>query len=113
MVCNQGGIGANPIIPLCFRSSVAEHMTFNHRVDGSNPSVGTMIHKKRAVMFVLLESRTSVNGQVMKQMGRIKLRISLWTRGASGMVLFCVSFSLTKKKEYEKSAKNGSCFREE
>lgn len=65
-------------------------------------------------MFVLLESRTSVNGQDRKQMGRIKLRISLWTRGASGMVLFCVSFSLTKKKEeYEKSAKNGSCFREE
>nr|DAU73171.1 MAG TPA: hypothetical protein [Caudoviricetes sp.] len=31
-------------------------------------------------------------------MGRIKLRISLWTRGASGMVLFCVSFSLTKKR---------------
>ena len=63
MVCNQGGIGATPIIPLCFRSSVAEHRIFNPRVEGSNPSVGTMIHKKRAVMFVLLESRTSVNGQ--------------------------------------------------
>lgn len=39
----------------------------------------------------------------MKQMGRIKLRISLWTRVASGMVLFCVSFSLTKKKKNMKS----------
>ena len=62
LVCNQGGVGANPTIPLRFRSSVAEHRTFNPRVDGSNPSVGTMIRKRGAVMFVLLESRTSING---------------------------------------------------
>ena len=43
-------------------SSIVEHRIFNPRVDGSNPSVCTMIRKRRAVMFVLLESRTSVNG---------------------------------------------------
>ena len=48
LVCNQGGVGATPIIPLCFRSSVVEHRIFNPRVEGSNPSVGTMIHKERA-----------------------------------------------------------------
>ena len=73
LVCNQGGIGATPIIPLCFRSSVVEHRTFNPRVDGSNPSVGTMIHKKRSVMFVLLESRTSVNGQTYEADGANKV----------------------------------------
>lgn len=62
LACNQGGVGANPSIPLCFRSSVVEHRIFNPRVDGSNPSVCTMIRKRRAVMFVLLEYRTSVNG---------------------------------------------------